>query len=324
MTLEKPTGGLALRISITDRCQFHCAYCRPHKGPALFRPEDLLCIADVVRFVRVAQDSLGVAKVRLTGGEPLLRPDVVALVAALAPLGIPDLAMTSNGQLLARLAQPLREAGLARMNVSLDSLKPETFRRLAQGGDLAKTLAGIDAALAAGLRPVRINTVVLRGINDHEAEDLVRFALARGCEPRFIELMPSGLRPEDFTAWFLSSAALAARLGESFSMTADDYVPASSSRRFRVVGGDGARGRVGFISPNSHPFCAGCRRLRLTADGRLMGCLGRKEHLRITALLRSQDANCHGQLAACLAAALACKRSPGAFAPAVPTSSIGG
>jgi cyclic pyranopterin phosphate synthase len=196
-TVASPPG-LALRISVTDRCPLHCLYCRPQPVLDGSQSADLLRASDIVRFVRIAQASLGVAKVRVTGGEPLVRGDIVELVAALGHLGLPDLALTTNGQRLAPQARPLREAGLDRINVSLDSLDPGTFTRLAQGGVLARSLDGIEAAVAAGLLPVRIYTVVLRGINDHEAEDLIAYALARGCEPRFIELMPSGLAPGKF------------------------------------------------------------------------------------------------------------------------------
>ncbi len=301
----------------------HCLYCRPRalvdSGPRA----DLLRSEDLLRFVRVAQRSLGVAKVRLTGGEPLVRPDLVEVVAALGALGLPDLALTTNGQRLAPQAKSLRAAGLDRVNVSLDSLEQETFARLAQGGQVARTTAGIEAAQAAGLHPVRINTVVLRGINDHEAEAIVEFALEHGCEPRFIELMPSGLPPADYQRWFMSSAELRERLARSFALEPETHAVGSSSRRFRVAG-RGRGGHIGFISPGSHPFCAGCRRLRLTADGRLLGCLGRAEHIGLGGLLRAQEAGSDERIAAALHVALGCKRGAGPFAVAMPMSRIGG
>ena len=320
MTMTAP---LVLRISVTDRCPLRCVYCRPHKEKDA-RARDRLRAEDIVRFVRVAQAADGVAKVRLTGGEPLGRSDIVNLVAALAPLGVPDLALTTNGQRLALLAQPLRQAGLHRVNVSLDSLDPGTFTRTAQGGVLAHSLAGIDAALAAGLAPVRINTVVMRGVNDHEAEALVARALERGCEQRFIELMPSGLRPMDFQAWFMPSAELRERLARTFDLAPIAHEPASSSRRFCVTTHDGRQGTVGFISANSQPFCFGCRRLRLTADGRLLGCLGRGDHIGILGLLRDPDASADERIAAALHVALACKRPSGCFCIPMPMSSVGG
>jgi cyclic pyranopterin phosphate synthase len=305
---------LVLRISVTDRCPLRCVYCRPYKEERA-RARDRLRADDITRFVRVAQTAAGVAKVRLTGGEPLGRSDIVDLVAALPPLGVPDLALTT---------QPLRQAGLHRVNVSLDSLDPETFTRAAQGGVLAHTLAGIDAALAAGLAPVRINTVVMRGVNDHEAEALVARALERGCEQRFIELMPSGLRPQDYQAWFMPSAELRERLARTFDLAPIAHEIASSSRRFSVTTRDGRQGTIGFISANSQPFCLGCRRLRLTADGRLLGCLGRGDHLGILGLLRDPDASADERIAAALHVALACKRPSGCFRIPMPMSSVGG
>jgi cyclic pyranopterin phosphate synthase len=314
---------VALRISVTDRCGLRCLYCRPMPALEDEHAHDLLTLADVLRFVAVARAALGVAKVHLTGGEPLLRADIVAIVAALGRLGLPDLALTTNGQSLAELAAPLHSTGLVRINVSLDSLDAGTFVRLSQGGELGKTLRGIDAALAAGLAPVRINTVVLRGINDHEAEDLVGFALARGCEPRFIELMPSGLAEADYQRWCLPSDELRARLTRRYQVIPMAYVPGSSSRRFRITGTAGT-GLVGFISPSSHPFCAGCRRLRLTADGRLLGCLGRPEYVRLLGLLREPGAEAYQRIASAMRTALECKRDGGPFAVAMPMSKIGG
>jgi cyclic pyranopterin phosphate synthase len=321
--------GLALRISVTERCQFRCLYCRPRwmvescEASAPREATDVLTVADIVRFVRVAQQSLGVAKVRLTGGEPLVRSDIVAIVAALAGLGVPDLALTTNGQQLDRLARPLRTAGLERVNVSLDSLAESTFARLAQASGVADVLDGIAAASAAGLAPLRINTVVLRGINDHEAESIIEFALGRGHEARFIELMPSGLSAEDYRRWFMSSDELRARLERSFAFRPTTRALGSSSRRFHVTGA-GLAGFVGFISPNSHPFCSGCRRLRLTANGSLLGCLGRRDRIEIRALLRAADPASDERIAAALSVALGCKRGEGTFAVAVPMSQVGG
>jgi cyclic pyranopterin phosphate synthase len=317
------TSPVALRISLTDQCALRCLYCRPQPGPAGERSRAQLTRADILRFVTVARATLGVAKVRLTGGEPLLRADLLDIVAALAGLGLPDLALTTNGQALAALAAPLRAAGLGRINVSLDSLAADTFAHMRQGGELALTLQGIDAALAAGLAPVRINTVVMRGINDHEVDAIVDFALARGCEPRFIELMPSGLAPADFQRWFVPSAEVRTRLARRYPLVPEAYVPGSSSRRFAITTGAGT-GHVGFISPGSHPFCAGCRRLRLTADGRLLGCLGRREHVGLLGLLREPGPEADQRIASALHVALEYKRGAGVFAVAMPMSMVGG
>jgi len=314
---------VSLRISLTDRCGLRCLYCRPRPALEDERTHDRLTITDILRFVAVARATLGVDKLRLTGGEPLLRTDVVAIVAALGRLGLPDLALTTNGQALATLAAPLHAAGLKRVNISLDSLAPGTFTRLAQGGELARTLRGIDAACAAGLGPVRINTVVMRGINDHEFEALVEFALARGCEPRFIELMPSGLAPTDYQRWFLPMDELQTRLARRYQLDPVASATGSSSRRFHIAG-PASSGHVGLISPSSHPFCASCRRLRLTADGRLLGCLGRPEHFRLLGLLREPGMETTRRIASAMRIALDCKRGTGAFAVAMPMSRIGG
>jgi len=279
--------------------------------------------AEIVRFVRVARSALGVAKVRLTGGEPLIRREIVELVTALSRLAIPDLALTTNGQRLAPLARALRAAGLHRINISLDSLDAGTFAQLSQGGELAPTLAGIEAACAAGLSPVRLNAVVLRGLNDDEAPALLSFALERGCELRFIELMPSGLAAADYARWFVSSAELRRRLSQSFALVPTPHETGTSSRRFRATG-TGGRGFVGFISPASHPFCTECRRLRLTADGRLLGCLGRRDHVRLLGLLRATDVGADERIAAALHVALGCKREVGPIALAMPMSRVGG
>jgi cyclic pyranopterin phosphate synthase len=323
VTRDASAPGLALRISVTDRCPLRCLYCRPRSAIEASPAPEVLQRAEIVRFVRVACDAMGVAKVRLTGGEPLVRGDIVQIVAALGRLGITDIALTTNGQRLAAIARPLREAGLHRVNVSLDSLDPSTFARLAQGGELARTLAGIDSARAAGLAPVRINTVVLRGMNDHEAEAMVRLALAHGCEQRFIELMPSELSPADYDRWFFSSDELRQRLERTFDLAPQAPEPGSSSRRFLATG-DGRKGFVGFISPTSHPFCSGCRRLRLTADGRLLGCLGREDHTPLMDLLRSGDASADDRIAGAMLGALSRKRGAGPFAVAMPMSSLGG
>jgi len=323
MTTFAPAAGLALRISVTDRCPLHCVYCRPRTGrePAFAR--ELLQVSDIVRFVCAARTGIGVAKVRLTGGEPLARPDIVEIVAALGELKLPDLALTTNGQRLAAIARALRDAGLHRINVSLDTLVQDTFARLAQGGAVKRTLDGIEAAATAGLHPIRINTVVLRGINDHEAEALLELALARGCELRFIELMPSDLSSAKYARWFMPSDELRERLGRTFELSPEPPIPGSSSRRWRVASRHGL-GFLGFISPGSHPFCSQCRRLRLTADGRLLGCLGRREDIRILDLLHTPAESSDDRIVAAMHAALECKRETGWFSVATPMSRVGG
>jgi cyclic pyranopterin phosphate synthase len=291
--------------------------------PKAARMSESLAVKDIVRFVRVANAHFGVTKVRLTGGEPLAHPDIVAIVAALDQLGLADLALTTNGQSLAQQASALRAAGLRRVNVSLDSLVPDTFSQLARGGELGATLAGIAAASDAGIRPLRMNTVILRGINDHEAESIAELALEHGYEARFIELMPTGIDPGDYRRWFMPSVELQRRLATTFRFEREPHVTGSSSRRFRAVSG-GRTGMIGFISPNSHPFCAGCRRVRLTADGRLLGCLGLSDHIGLLALLRSDDPGSDERIAAAIRVSLGCKRGSKALSVPVPMSQVGG
>ena len=260
-----------LRVSVTDRCNLRCIYCMPEEGVPSMRHADILSYEEITRLVRIAA-GMGISQVRLTGGEPLVRKGIASLVRSVAQVpGIEGLAMTTNGQLLARLARQLADAGLQRVNISLDTLHPERFRAITRRGELQHTLAGIEAARRAGLEPVKINTVVMRGINDDEVVDFARHTLSDGWNVRFIEVMP---------------------LGEGASLAGDTYVPTdevrtrieeelgplepaslSGSGPARVWRLPGATGTLGFISAISHHFCHECNRLRLTANGRLVPCL---------------------------------------------------
>ena len=262
-----------LRVSVTDRCNMRCVYCVPPEGIRRARHHDILRFEEIVTVVRFLRDHYGLRTVRLTGGDPLVRPHIVKLVEMLAQLGIGDLAMTTNGQRLSALARPLREAGVDRVNISLDSLDGSRFARLTRGGQLDRTLAGIEAAKAAGFQPVKINTVVLRGENDSEVCDLVRFAMAGGLEIRFLELMAIGIAAETHGAWYVSSGEVLGRLKNEFRMVAVETVNREQARIHIAEDAQGRTARVGFISPESQPFCAACRRLRLTSDGRLLSCL---------------------------------------------------
>lgn len=283
-------AALSLRISVTDRCTLRCSYCVP---PAEAAPGDraggVLSLAEITRFVRAAAARFDVSKVHLTGGEPLLRPGIVDLVRTLARAGAPDLALTTNGQRLGEMAEALAAAGLARVNVSLDTLDPTTFAELTGGGPLDRTLEGIDRACGAGFAPVKINTVVVRGRNDAHVTELARFAFERGCRIRFIELMPIGCVRAGFDRQFVSAAETRERLEESFRLTPLPYQGTESSRAFLAAGADGLRGTVGFIAATSTPFCGGCTRLRLTSRGRLIQCLARGEGDDIRPLLASDE-----------------------------------
>jgi cyclic pyranopterin phosphate synthase len=265
-----------LRVSVTDRCNLRCAYCMPAAGVAWAPRGSLLSDDEIARVVRAAA-ALGVRKVRLTGGEPLARPDLPSLVRAIARIGgIEDISLTTNGTLLEKLAAPLADAGLKRVNVSLDSLDPARFRRITRFGDLARVWRGIAAAERAGLAPIKLNTVVMRGVNDDELPDLARLTLSHPWHARFIELMPVGNTDdwgEGFPApadRYVSVQEMLSRLGPLGLARAEGAAGNGPARAYRLPGAPGA---VGFISPLGQHFCADCNRLRLTADGRLRPCL---------------------------------------------------
>ncbi len=274
----------SLRISVTDRCDLRCVYCIPEDIEWLPRAQ-LLSLEEIARLARLAVAG-GVRKLRLTGGEPLLRRDLPRLIEMLSAItGLDDLALTTNGTQLARLAGELKRAGLERVNVSLDSLDRETFQRMAQRDALAHVLRGIDAAAEAGLWPVRINCVAVRGLNDGEAVAFAELARTRGFEVRFIEFMPL----EHGERWgrdvLVPGRELRARIEERFALVPDPAQdPHAPSRDWRFA--DGAPGLVGFIDSVTEPFCAACNRIRLTADGKLRTCLFSVREHDLRALLR--------------------------------------
>jgi len=278
----------------------------------------------MVHVARVLDRHVGLAGVRLTGGDPLQRRDVIKLVRMLAALRPPDLALTTNGQRLAPMAADLKAAGLRRVNISLDTLKANTFRALARGGALGATVAGIDAALRAGLAPVKLNVTVLRGVNDREVVDLARFGLRRGCRVRFLELMPIGVAAARHRTWFVPAEEVRARLQAAFDLTPLPYEPGATSRNVAARDADGLSGVLGFIAPMSEPFCAGCRRLRLTPTGRLLGCLARPEGPDLRPLLRAPAGLDETELVAAVRRALAVKRKGRRFADQAAMAAIGG
>ncbi len=261
----------SLRISVTDRCDLRCLYCIPEDIEWLPRAQ-LLSLEEIARLARLAVAG-GVRKIRLTGGEPLLRRDLPRLIEMLAAIpGLEDLALTTNGTQLTRLAAPLKQAGLERVNVSLDSLDRETFQKMAQRDALERVLAGIDAAVDAGLWPIRVNVVPIRGINEHEVVRFAAWARERGFEVRFIEFMPL----EHGERWgrdvLVPGKELRERIAAEFPLVPDpDGDPHAPSRDWLFA--DGAPGLVGFIDAVTAPFCASCNRIRLTADGKLRTCL---------------------------------------------------
>lgn len=262
----------SLRISVTDRCNFRCLYCIPDEDIEWLPKDSLLTFEEIIRISRIALE-LGVRKLRLTGGEPLLRKNLPYLVEELAALpGLEDLALTTNATELTRLAEPLAKAGLERVNISLDSLDRENFARMAQRDALPQVLEGIDAAVAAGLNPISINCVAIRGANDHEALDFAELARTRGFEVRFIEFMPleHGHRWGEHT--MVPGKELRARVEDRYALApSPDQDPHAPSRDW--VFKDGSPGTLGFIDTVSAPFCADCNRIRLTADGKIRTCL---------------------------------------------------
>lgn len=273
-----------LRISLTDACNLRCIYCMPEQMTFMPRSH-LMTDAELFTVVRVLVD-LGVDKIRLTGGEPTVRPQLVEIVRRLAALpGVRDLSMTTNGLLLPQLAEPLARAGLDRLNISIDTLDPAKFKRITRWGKLDTVWAGLEAAEAAGLRPLKINAVVTRDFNDDEVVDLARLTLQREWHIRFIELMPFGSEADFAQSAVVSSTEtrqrIEAALGPLQPVPGHDlHDPA---RPYRLAG---AQGQIGFISTITEPFCAGCNRLRLTADGKLRLCLLRDGEFDILTPLR--------------------------------------
>ncbi|MHB0856176.1 MAG: GTP 3',8-cyclase MoaA [Anaerolineae bacterium] len=261
-----------IRISVTDRCNLRCTYCMPPQGVPARPHEEILRFEEIERVVAAAA-GLGVSRIRLTGGEPLVRAGIVDLVGLLARIpGISDLSMTTNGILLPRYAAALADAGLARVNVSLDTLQPERYARMTRIGRLEDALAGIGAAEQAGLRPIKINTVVLQGVNDDELADMAALTLEHDWQVRFIELMPLNGAVGHPECGYLSTDAVRDRIESALGGLQPAVRPtgAGPAETYRLPG---AIGTIGFISAVSHHFCERCNRLRLTADGRLRPCL---------------------------------------------------
>ncbi len=302
-----------LRLSLTDRCNFRCTYCMPADGVAWLPRQTLLSADEFVTVATAALEQHGISRFKLTGGEPTLRPDLLDIVGRIAGLpGVTDLSLTTNGQRLAELATPLKSAGLGRVTVSVDSLRPERFRAITRTGDLAMVMAGIDAAAEAGLAPVKINCVTMRGVNDDEVVDFARLTLTRKVTVRFIEYMPLG------EAAVLDRPPAGAEVGPAGGCGAQDrgdvlFDEASVRLRierelgpltpvarasepgvgpasvYRLTPSDGSvpPGRIGFISAMSTPFCETCNRLRLTADGVLRSCLFDGGEVDIRPILRA-------------------------------------
>ena len=274
-----------LRISVTDRCNIRCFYCMPHDDVHFKPRHELLSFEELERFAGVAA-RLGVSKLRLTGGEPLVRAELPALVAKLAAVpGIDDLAMTTNGILLAQHATALKQAGLQRLNISLDAMREETFERIARRRGLDQVLAGIAEAQRQGFRRIRLNTVAIRGITEDEVVPLAGFAREHGLELRFIEFMPLDAEQRWQNEQVLTGDEIRARLEAAFGplTPADRPDPSQPAVDYRFADG----GMVGFINPVSEPFCGDCNRLRITAEGQVRNCLFSTVEWDARAILRS-------------------------------------
>lgn len=296
-----------LRISVTERCNFRCVYCMPAEGIALAPRDQLLSYEEIARVARIGA-SLGLSKVRLTGGEPTVRAALPTLVRMLASIdGIREIAMTTNGARLAELARPLKEAGLGRVNISLDTLHRDRAAELARRDVLSDVLAGIDAAVDAALAPLKLNTVVMRGVNDDELCDLAAFAHARGAEMRFIEYMPMGDARHDPHNRTVLAREMLERLRERFDLVRDPSHDATDPSRGWVCKRSGAR--IGFITSISEHFCDTCNRMRLTAEGGLRPCLHQDAEVDVRSILRGcgNDAEVDAQIAAAFERAAAKK-----------------
>lgn len=315
---------VSLRISVTDLCQLRCSYCMPSEGVEKRAHTDILSFEEILRFVRTVKSRFGLSKVHITGGEPLVRPGVVDLVAMLAAEGIDDLALTTNAQNLGQSAKALKQAGLDRVNISLDSLDEGTFATLTGGGQLKHTLGGIEAALREGFSPIKLNTVVLKGCNDAEVTKMAQWAIERGCRIRFLELMPIGCAKAIFDDLFVPASEVRRRLEKSFVLEALSYTPGQSSRNFIAHDSGGRQGVIGFITARSEPFCSGCRRMRLTSTGQLISCLARGKGRDIRGILRQESERKSQLLEEILTSELLQKRAHDGFDTSRAMASVGG
>jgi cyclic pyranopterin phosphate synthase len=317
-----------LRISLTDRCNLRCTYCMPAEGLDWLPRAELLTDDEIIRLTRIAVTRLGVTEVRLTGGEPLLRqglPGLVARIAALRPR--PEISLTTNGIALARLAEPLHEAGLDRLNVSLDTLSPQVFKQLTRRDRLGDVLAGLAAAAATGLAPVKVNTVLMRGMNDHEAPSLLAYCLAHGYQLRFIEQMPLDAQHGWERSQMVTADEILAALSADYTLTPDDPAVrgAAPAETFLV---DGGPATVGVIASVTRPFCGTCDRVRLTADGQIRNCLFARTESDLRTPLRAGATD--EEIAEQWKRAVAVKlpghgiNDPGFLQPSRPMSAIGG
>lgn len=317
-----------LRISLTDRCSLRCTYCMPADGVPWLAGATMLSTEEIVRIARVAVE-LGVTEIRLTGGEPLLRADIVDVVARLTslegPAGAPEVSLTTNALRMPGLAAPLRDAGLARVNVSLDTLDRARFAELTRRDRLHDTLAGIAAADSVGFSPLKLNAVIMRGVNEDEVVPLVRFAVDHGYQMRFIEQMPLDAGHTWDRTTMVTQAEILERLRAEFRL---EEVPGRGSAPAELWYVDGGPHTVGVIASVTAPFCGACDRVRLTADGQLRNCLFAQDETDLRTLMREGCTD--EEIAAAIRGSLAGKKpghgidDPGFLQPRRPMSAIGG
>lgn len=275
-----------IRLSVTDRCDFRCVYCMTEEMQ--FVPRRQVLTLEELYTVARAFTELGVSRIRLTGGEPMVRSNVMHLIERLGELpGLDELLLTTNGNQLDKYSEPLKSAGVNRINISLDSLNAEKFRRISRTGKLERVLAGIDAAIAAGFDRLRINSVIMRGYNDDEVLPLVEYALDRGLDIAFIEEMPLGeVSDHDREETTCSNDWVREQIESRYTLLDSAVKTAGPSRYVQVVG---SKSRIGFISPVTHNFCADCNRVRITVEGRLLLCLGNEHSMDLRTILRDSE-----------------------------------
>jgi len=277
-----------LRLSVTDRCDFRCVYCMAEE--MTFVPRQQLLTLEELSFLCRAFVELGVNRIRLTGGEPLVRRNVLSLIRDLGQMaGLDELLLTTNGSQLADVADQLVDAGVRRVNISLDSANPARFAEITRTGELHRVLKGIVAAQRAGIERVKLNSVIMRGRNDDEILPLLEFALERQLDISFIEEMPLGdTGREERRGEMVSSEEIRRRIGEYYPLQPSEASSPGPSRYYRI---DGSPSRIGFISPNSHNFCESCNRVRVTCEGRLLLCLGNEHSVDLRAVIRNHPGN---------------------------------
>ena len=278
-----------VRLSVTDRCDLRCVYCMSEDMKFVPR-EQLLTLEEMNRIGKAFVD-LGVNKIRLTGGEPLTRRNILSVFESLGDLdGLKDLTVTTNGTLLEKYAQPLKDAGVTRINISLDTLRADRFKKITRIGKLEKTLAGIEAAINVGFQKVKLNAVIMNGYNDDEIIDLVEFVRERNMDISFIEEMPLGeIGDHDRSETYYSSDKLREFLQNNYELTATTEQTGGPAKYYRFA--DNEHSRIGFISPHSHNFCDDCNRVRVTAEGMLLLCLGQEHSMDLRKVVRANPDN---------------------------------